>query len=138
MPEVLSFNSNPMGQSVTWKVAVEDETANRWSTTVMLPRMQVSVEVLVPCSSSRASRLKVVNRAISNLRTRFDSNITKILRWYADTYPNGKPKAFERELLQSATLYLDFTVTPVKRELIFWRTHLQHLGVPISTHGNVP
>lgn len=141
MPEQ-TFKSEPLNRVVTWRVSSEDENTDRWSTDVRIPTMKISVEVLVHNTEARNARLKIVDRAIRNLAERFDRNIELIVQWYAEHcqrgFPNHEPQHFERSLLKSATLFLDFTTKPTKRELLFWKTRLQHLGVPVSSHGNVP
>jgi hypothetical protein len=126
---VTTFSSQPLAKAVTWEVTVEEPDAIRWQTDVVSARISLNVNIIVPDDPTpRARLIRIVDRAILNAITNFDSNIDYIMRWFAIRYPDQNAKQFKRDMLKSYTLFIDFTEDPIKRELMFFETDLQHLG----------
>lgn len=135
MPQ--SFTSTPIDDTVAWDVSEEDESSLRWVTTIRAQPVDLDVNVIVPLDSLRRPYLLKADRAIRNVVDNFEHNLEYILRWYKSRYPDSNAARFREDLMKSVTLFIDFTESPVKRELLFWETDLQHLGVPLTSRGRI-
>ena len=133
MPE--TFTTENAGQTVCWTVSKEDEDLDRWNAQVKLESMTLGIDVLVPSTATPDTYLADVCETLDGVSSCFDDHIDQILEWYRKQFPNKDADTFKAELLQSATLFLDFAEEHIERKLIFWETKLQYFAVPIAPDG---
>ena len=125
------------GQDVIWERSPEDDGLDRYETDLVFPLTVLNVNVIVMTDSAVETNLTFVAGLIENLNGHFDANIAYLKDWYQERYTRSTPDEFVSQLLDSVTLFVDFDERPTKIELIFWKTELQHLGVPLTPDGKI-